>query len=320
MNLQKCYLTNNDCYKTGKYITVKGLMLHSTGANNPNLKRYVQPNDGQLGTNTNNNDWNRPLPDGTQKCVHGFIGLLESKEVATYQTLPWDMRGWHCGGTANNTHIGVEICEDGLTDSVYFNKVYKESVELFAYLCKYYLLDPLTQIICHSEGYKLGVASNHSDVMHWFPKHGKSMDTFRQDVYNELNKNNEEIIEEVEEIDEKMLSYEEFKEYMTKYNTEVNNKTVSSYAKDDFKATTDSGVLNGLYPQAPLSRQDFSVLCVRLGLNKLSTEKPSSKWFVDNWEKLTEYGVVDGTQPKAPVTRDELVNILIRYIEFLKEE
>ncbi len=37
-------------------------------------------------------------------------------------------------------------------------------------------------IICHSEGCKLGIASNHGDVMHWFPKHGKSMDTFRAAV------------------------------------------------------------------------------------------------------------------------------------------
>ena len=31
-------------------------------------------------------------------------------------------------------------------------------------------------------GYKQGIASNHGDVMHWFPKHGKSMDTFRAAV------------------------------------------------------------------------------------------------------------------------------------------
>ena len=34
--------------------------------------------------------------------------------MATYQTLPWDHRGWHAGGSANNTHIGFEICEDAL--------------------------------------------------------------------------------------------------------------------------------------------------------------------------------------------------------------
>ena len=41
MNLHKLILTNNDCYKAGKTITPKGIMVHSTGANNPNLKRYV---------------------------------------------------------------------------------------------------------------------------------------------------------------------------------------------------------------------------------------------------------------------------------------
>lgn len=33
-----------------------------------------------------------------------------------------------------------------------------------------------------SEGCRLGIASNHSDVMHWFPKHGETMDSFRAAV------------------------------------------------------------------------------------------------------------------------------------------
>jgi murein L,D-transpeptidase YcbB/YkuD len=74
-----------------------------------------------------------------------------------------------------------------LTDATYFAKVYKEAVELCAYLCKMYGLSADT-IICHSEGYKKGIASNHGDVMHWFPRHGKSMDTFRADVKALLNK------------------------------------------------------------------------------------------------------------------------------------
>jgi len=49
------------------------------------------------------------------------------------------------------------------------------------YLCKLYNLTE-KDIICHSEGYKKGIASNHSDVMHWFPHHGESMDTFRAAV------------------------------------------------------------------------------------------------------------------------------------------
>ena len=181
MNLNKLIFTENACYKAGKKITVKGIMVHSTGANNPWLKRYVGPDDGKLGKNQYDNHWNTYHPGGREVCVHGFIGKLADGTVATYQTLPWDHRGWHAGGSANNTHIGFEICEDGLTDATYFGKVYQEAVELCAYLCKEYGLTE-KNIICHSEGYKQGIASNHGDVMHWFPKHGKSMDTFRAAV------------------------------------------------------------------------------------------------------------------------------------------
>ena len=110
---------------------------------------------------------------------------MDDGSIATYQTLPWNHRGWHCGsgskGSGNNTHIGFEICEDGLTDASYFSAIYKEAVELCVYLCKQFNLTE-KDIICHCEGSNLGIASNHSDVMHWFPKHGKSMDIFRAEV------------------------------------------------------------------------------------------------------------------------------------------
>ena len=188
MNLNKLILVNNDCYKANKFINVKGIMVHSTGANNPTLKRYVGPDDGKLGKNTNNNHWNQAKPGGRQVCVHAFIGKLADGSVATYQTLPWNMRGWHGGsgpkGSVNDTHIGFEICEDGLTDAAYFNKAYNEAVELCAYLCKEFNLNPLTDgvIIGHYEGNARGIASNHGDPKNWFPKHGKSMDTFRAAV------------------------------------------------------------------------------------------------------------------------------------------
>lgn len=195
MRLIKCMLTANDCYKAGRTITPKGVMVHSTGANNPLVARYVQPVEGQkdeaqlkaeIGGNRNANDWNNP---GLDVCTHAFVGKLADGGVGTVQTLPWNHRGWHAGtgtsgGSANNTHIAFEICEDDLTDEGYFRKVYQEAVELAAMLCKTYNLNPLADgvVICHSEGYQRGVASNHADVMHWFPKFGKSMDTFRADV------------------------------------------------------------------------------------------------------------------------------------------
>ena len=145
MNLHKLIFTENACYKAGRKIKPSGIMVHSTGANNPNLKRYVGPDDGLLGPNIYGNHWNQPMD--REVCVHGFIGLLADGSVATYQTLPWDHRGWHAGGSANNTHIGFEICEDGLTDPVYFGKVYQETVELCAHLCQLYGLTE-KDIIC----------------------------------------------------------------------------------------------------------------------------------------------------------------------------
>jgi N-acetyl-anhydromuramyl-L-alanine amidase AmpD len=116
------------------------------------------------------------------------------------QTLPWTNKAWHVGkglkGSWNSCSIGVEICEpaghkynggtmvgyDVKKNSGYFAKVYANAVELFAYLCQEYDLDPMKDIYCHCEVNKLGYGSNHSDVMQWFPKHGKSMDIFRADV------------------------------------------------------------------------------------------------------------------------------------------
>jgi len=188
MNLRKLIFTQNACYKAGRTIVPKGIMVHSTGANNPELRRYVGPDDGQLGMNKYNNHWNQLKPEGREVCVHGFIGKLANGSVATYQTLPWNHRGWHCAsgpkGSGNDTHISFEICEDGLKDAAYFNAVYKEAAELCAMLCKQYKLDPMADgvIIGHYDGYKRGIANNHGDPDHWFTKHGKSMSTFRSEV------------------------------------------------------------------------------------------------------------------------------------------
>ena len=189
LHLHKLIFTENACYKAGRRIVPEGIMVHSTGADNPWLKRYVGPDDGLLGMNKYNNHWNQAMPSGRQVCVHGFIGKLADGTVATYQTLPWDWRGWHCGsgpkGSGNDSYISFEICEDGLADASYFREVYREAVELCAYLCGLYGLTE-GNIICHSEGHGLGIASNHGDVMHWFPRHGKSMDSFRAAVRERL--------------------------------------------------------------------------------------------------------------------------------------
>lgn len=257
MNLLKCILTENDCYKTNEWIAVKGVMIHSTGANNPTLKRYVQPLETDpnydelislIGYNRNANDWNRP---DTNACVHGFIGKLADGSIASIQTLPWAMRGWHAGSgttrpSANNTHISFEICEDGLDDPEYFRKVYREAVELTAYLCEQYNLDPLAPevVICHSEGYRLGMASGHADVEHWFPRFGKTMDDFRQDVKSEMEGNN--------------MSYEKFKEYMEQYEREQELLPPGGWSADSRAWAEGNGMMKGKGDIDGDERTDFA--------------------------------------------------------------
>lgn len=230
MNLHECMLINNRCYKTNAAIKPRGVMVHSTGANNPWLRRYVQPAPGQagaqeildfLGVNKNGNSWNR---SDISVCVHAFIGKAKDGSVATEQTLPWNHRGWHAGdGTsgksANDTHISFEICEDDLTDPVYFAGVYKEATELVAHLCQLYNLDPTADgvIICHQDGYKRGIASNHGDIYNWFPKHGKTMVDFRNDVYTLLHPSKPEPEEPKEPEEEEDMKYYKYYDDIPEY-------------------------------------------------------------------------------------------------------
>ena len=198
MKLYQQMAVRNDCYTRNQaelakapanrdsryaqyYRGPRGIMVHSTGANNPNLRRYVQPDDGVLGSNANGNDWNRP---GLEVCVHAFLGLTQAGEVAAYQILPWEYRAWHCGGDANNTHLSFEICEDNLRDRAYWEKTYRLARELTAELCRKFGLDPLAPgvFVDHAEGAALGIASNHADVDHWWSRYGVTMDDFRADV------------------------------------------------------------------------------------------------------------------------------------------
>lgn len=197
-----CMQTNSTCYKGTSTMTVKGVLWHSTGANNPNLKRYVQPSDNAsdraemlalLGTNTNKNDWNHIDRQAGLNC---WIGKLADGTVTTVQTMPWNYKPWGCGsgskGSCNNGWIQFEICEDGLTDKDYFEKVYQEACEITAYLCDMFNINPkgtvtvngvqVPTILCHADSHKLGLGSNHGDVLHWFPKFDKDMDDVRADV------------------------------------------------------------------------------------------------------------------------------------------
>lgn len=185
MNYVNSIVTKNPCYNAGRKITPKGLMLHSVGCPQPNAKVFINQ--------FNQSTYNRA-------CVHAFI---DATDGTIYQTLPYDYRGWHAGGAANNTHIGVEMCEPDCIKYTSGSKftvsdlakaqemvktTYNSAVALFADLCRQYNLNPITDIISHSEGYKKGIATNHGDPEHLWKgvKLPYNMDTFRNDVQQKI--------------------------------------------------------------------------------------------------------------------------------------
>ncbi|MBO4391682.1 MAG: N-acetylmuramoyl-L-alanine amidase [Clostridia bacterium] len=217
MHLYECLMTHSTWYKgtTGGHKPV-GILWHDTGAGNPDIKRYVQPYEGDanydemmklLGKNEYGNDWNHNYRDAG---VHAFIGKLADGSVATVQVGKYDMYPWGCGsgsvGSCNGylfdksknvvwqgKHwIQFEICDDFYESRVYFEKVYRKAVEFTAMLCKLYGLDPngtvsfggktVPVITCHYDSHKLKLGSNHGDVLKWFKKYGKTMNDVRRDV------------------------------------------------------------------------------------------------------------------------------------------
>lgn len=307
------YITKNPCYTSQQKKDKKKMMLHSTGT-----------------------------PGGTASAIRSGMNSTNSEtsvefvidDTGIYQLLPLGIKSWHCGASANNTHIACEICEpiqtrlldvnwkplyrgsstnttwavtqlqkelqawgydpNGIDGSfgpgcesalkkfqvanglaadgscgpatkaklatrngsylkynpndtetkTYFDNVYKKAVWLFAEILKQ-IGGKANEIVCHAEGYKQGIASNHADVLHWFPEHGKTMDVFRADVEAAMNGDEEEV---------------------------VNSNTPDSWAKDAWeKANKKIGadgepIMDGQRPKDDITRQEVAVILNRLGL------------------------------------------------------
>ncbi len=194
MQCKQQFLTGNDVYVNNlgridsRYRTFQdrgpqGLMPHSVGCPQPKAEVFIQK-------------WNKP---GVEKAAHAFV-----EPDAVYQTLPWNYRGWHAGGAANNTHIGVEMTEpstikytggsswvdlDPTATETFIRKTYANAAALFAELCRQFKLDPLADgvIISHKEGHQRGSASNHGDPEHLWSKFGLTMDGFRSEVAKRMS-------------------------------------------------------------------------------------------------------------------------------------
>lgn len=220
MTIIKVIAEKNKCYQAGGVLHPQGIMLHSVGCAQPSAAVFAR-------------SFNQYQPGGQSVCVHA----VAQADGTVYQLLPWEMRGWHCGGSANSTHIGVEMTEPstGMTRSEAAEQVagtYHTAVELFAALCKQYGLDPAQDgvIIGHAEGHRRGVASNHADPELLWRTYdmGYTMDGFRADVAAEMAAKNTDTDEEDDD--------------MIKYNT---IDDVPGWARGTVKEMMDAGLIVG---------------------------------------------------------------------------
>lgn len=194
VKIEQKFITNNPCYQANvnkadsRYTTFQnrgalGLVLHSVGCAQPSANVF----------------YNNENKSTAQVAVHAFI---DANTGTVLQVMPWNYRAWHCGHDENNTHIGVEMCESsyikykGVSDRfdvvnksaalAHAKVAYDAAVELFAYLCKQYNLDPKKKGVIKSHN-EIG---GHTDPEHYWTQLGApyTMDGFRKDVAAKVGK------------------------------------------------------------------------------------------------------------------------------------
>jgi len=121
----------------------RGIMIHSPGASQSSAQSLV-------------NKFNSENP--CTKSTHAFAGAGH-----IVQCLPWNFLAYHCAGYFNGTHLGLDIMEPDTIQNTKVNNrtvywidsnkeqetltfiqnAYATAVELAAYLCRLYELDPL---------------------------------------------------------------------------------------------------------------------------------------------------------------------------------
>lgn len=290
MNLVQRFITRNPCcqanlnradasYSKFQDEGAQGLMLHSVGCAQPSAEVFCKLWDSA---------------DYTDACVHAFI---DANTGTVWQTLPWNYRGWHCDGSGNNTHIGVEMCESAairyesgasftvidrtkaVEDCV---RTYNSAVELFADLCIKLTLDPQTCICSHKEGAASGIASCHGDPEHYWEGLGMnySMDGFRRDVLKKMEESNMQTHEELEELITGMLDREFKARFDAAYAEKMRELADNEAGKWSLEArewAIDAGIIRGIGIGAdgkpnyaweqPLTREQYAATEYRQAMN-----------------------------------------------------
>lgn len=239
------------------------------------------------------------------------------RDGTVYQTLPWTVQAWHCGGAANATHIGIEMTEpasivytghgaewrdlDPAATETHIKGTYAAAVELFAQLCAQFDLDPLADgvIISHAEGAARGVASAHADPTHLWREFGLTMDGFRADVAAKMAAGN------TDEEDDDMIRYHSIGE-------------MPIYYREEAAQLVDSGALQG-DNNGDLNVSEDMIRGAIIGMRYAEARNPRyyslddvPTWAREETQRLIDRGALQGDgKHKLNVTYDALQAMIV---------
>lgn len=220
MQIIQAFVTQNPLYQQYTKIPVRKLVLHSVGCPQPSAAVFAR-------------QW---------QTARYFAHAVLQADGTVYQVAPWDCRLMHVGA-ANAYSIGVEmtepdcirytggatfVCSDRARALAQVTGTYNTAVALFAWLCQRFGLDPNKDIISHAEASAMGIGTDHADPEHLWRQldTGCTMDSFRRDVAEAMDENDNE----------------EDEESVVRYN---NLEEVPSWAQGTVRALVDAGALRG---------------------------------------------------------------------------
>lgn len=178
-----------------------------------------------------------------------FHDAVDEKEIV--HGIPHSRNVWGSGegrGDGNMHGIQIEICRSTHEDESLFAKAEENAAEYIAHLLRLY-----------DWGFDPSRIKKHQDFDGKYCPH-KTLDwgwtRFLDRVKYYYDKADEQEEEEV--------TYEQWKEFQQRYESEVASYDVEAWGKEAWDKVTEAGIMDGKRPASFISRQEFAVVLDRL--------------------------------------------------------
>ena len=297
------YITKNPCYTKQIKCKKTKMMLHSTGTPGGTAQAFA-------------NNMNSSSATTSVEFVIDDTGI--------YQLLPLGIKSWHCGKSANSTHIACELCEpteakcipvnwsvikNGANNNKWAVTALQKELTAWGYDPKgidgSYGPGCLTAVkkFQQDQGLNVDGCVGSNTLKRLQARNGSYLDfktyvedtrKFFEDEWNKAVWLFAKILKQVGGKASEITSHYEGGKAGIASKTHVDPSHIFPYygkTMDDFRKAVDKA----------MSAESASATVV--------TTEPSS-WAKSSWEKVTKAKIMDGTRPKDKITREEIACII----------